>query len=731
MIVNNIPNFGLNIPFPTYVIIDSFYDRAIDNLIFSMSVACSPEYPSGQEYSPVYIYPFGTTIDPNGYTPSNPFNIQDFKILEQNNPTQKSLKRGGQYTYGRRYYDNLGRLCSVTSDFSMYIPFVTEDLNILCRQDNYNFPAQYPVGTYKYGKPTINWFITAPAPTWATKYQWVRTKNSIYGRYLQWNINQVTYLVSVATPTTPEIQTSYQNSDATAIKIGIGNIVDYFSQNSLSQVSYSFQVGDRVRLITKRNLSYINGLNDYEVVSYDEATQSLIVNNSNNSIEVSSGMLIEIMNPKSITDPQEQIFYEVGEVYDVVNGQHTVTQGTFTNGDTYWRGRFIPVNDDATNYAAIYPVVVEDASVSDFYPSNSEDIGRAGVIDPNFKQIHFPTMMQNSNVYVEGSAINGLSSFESYNYKELNRAFGGIKRLFYVGNTLLSIHENKVVANYIELRSLSDANNTDGLLAVSNAYFGNDRPMQSEYGCQHPNSAVQYNGFVYFLDASKGVVCRTDNNGLNSISDIKMRSYFRKLCAEGVTEALGVFDTYFREYVITIKTASQEKTISWNEERNRWSTLYSFIPERYASVLRSIISFVGGKLYVHDIGATYNNFYGTQHRTELTIIPHQDTEKSTFHTVLLQGAQATPLKNDWAIETISNDYGQESRLRKQHFRLKENFWCASFLRDLTDTTVVDPIINGRNLRGQELVLGFVNDATELVSLQQVITTVTPSERTPK
>jgi len=97
----------------------------------------------------------------------------------------------------------------------------------------------------------------------------------------------------------------------------------------------------------------------------------------------------------------------------------------------------------------------------------------------------------------------------------------------------------------------------------------------------------------------------------------------------------------------------------------------------------------------------------------------------------LQGNQANPLTNDWAIESITNDYGQQSRLKKQHFRLKENFWCASFLRDITDTTVVDPIINGRNLRGQELVCKFVNDSEGLVSLQQIITTIVPSERTPK
>ena len=710
--------------------------RVIDILVVNDDIFCSPQYPHGQEIYPISISSFGNL--PTDYNPTNHYIVNDFKIEEYNDPNKKTHKRGGKYTYGIRYYDENGRFCSVVKAFEMYLPFITQDLNVLCIQDNYDLPNQYPVGTFKYGKPTINWHIAASqkAPEWAYYYQWMRTKNSIYGRYLQWDINSVTYLSAIETDTTPEIQTSYLNFNAVAIKIQISNIIDYSSQNPNSQVGYSFQVGDRVRLIAKKDLSYIEGIIDYEVVSYDLTTQSLIVKNESSANEITSGMLLEIMNPLSIVDNEEQIYYEVGEVYpctapNTQNNQHSVLNGTFTNGDTYWRGRFIPVNDDTTNFAAIYPVIIEDASVSDFYPSNSQDIGRAGVVDPNFKQIHYPTMMQNSGIYVEGSALNGLSSFNTYDYKELNRAFGGIKRLFYVGNTLLSIHENKVVANYIELRSLSDANTTDGLLAVSDAYFGNDRPMQSEYGCQHPNSAVQYNGYVYFLDASKGVVCRTDNNGLDSISDIKMRSFFRQLCSEGVESSVATFDPYYREYVVTITTPEQTKTIAWNEDKNRWVTLYSFAPERYSSVLRSIVSFKDGKLWLHDVNPTCNNFYGVQHRTELTVIPHLDNKKVVFHTVLLQGVQNKPLTNNWGIVKISNDYGQLSRLNSVHFRLKENFWCASFLRDITDTTVIDPIINGRNLRGQEIILEFANDSVELVSLQQIITTYVDSERTPK
>lgn len=717
------PNLG---NFATIVNFTYGTDRTVDNLIFSIDAMCMPNYPNGQELFPITISPIGN--NPSDYNPTNPYIANTFQIDEGNDPSFKTHKRGGLYSYVGRMYDELGRFCSCIPLFDIYIPFETEDIGLYDIQDSSG--TTYPIGTYKYGKPIIGWDLPASTvfPSWVKYFQFLRTKNNIYGRYLQWVANEVTYLASVETDDVPEIQTSYLNSDATAIKISISNIVDYAARNSDSQVGYSFEEGDRIRIIADRNLNYYQGIYDFEVISYDSTTQSIIVKVSTFPFEIKSGSIFEIFNAQTINTNDGQIFYEVGEEIKVNNGIPSAYSGTFSNGDTYWRGRYIPVNDDSTNYAGIYPVAVEDASVSDFYPSNSQDIGRAGVVDPNFKQIHYPTMMQNSGIYVEGSALNGLSSFNTYDYKELNRAFGAIKRLFYVGNTLISIHENKVVANYIELRSLSDANTTDGLLAVSDAYFGNDRPMQSEYGCQHGKSAVQWNGLVYFLDAAKGVVCRYDNNGMDAISDKSMRSYFRDLCRDGVNKVRAVFDPYYRQYVVTIDAENGTKTIAWDEEKNRWTSEYSFIGEDYASVLRSIVSFKDGKLWLHDSNPIYNNFYGVQYSSQVKNVVVSGTNRSTYHTLTLQAVQADPLQNDWQALNITNEFNQQSRIKKPHFRLKENVWAASFLRDTTDTTVSNPIINGRNLRSQTLTILLDNDSTDAVYLQTVTTKVLPSER---
>lgn len=685
--------------------------RIVDDLIITVG-ACELNYPSGQAID-INIEPFYGT-----YSLSIPYDVADFIVEIIRSGLEKARKRGGSYLLGGRFYDEHGRFCSVVQAAEVYIPFITEDLS--------TYFSKYSPNTYLHGRPTITATITTPPPSWAKYFRFMWTKNLFQGKYLQWCANEVKYIASYDNDLDTFIETSYQNGDATMIMINISNIATYARQNNSSQVGYAYEDGDRLRLIADRDINYFNGLFDTEVLSYRTGGW-LIIQNQVSLGEIKSGTFFEVYNNRPVTE--DKLFFECGQPIKITNGAYENDTVVFDSGDTYWRGRSIPVLDDSTNFSAIYPLVVEDRSISDFFASEDEDIGRVGVIDETFKQIHYPTMMQHSNIFIEGSAVNGLSSFETSNFKILNVNFGAITRLVYVGNTLISVHTNKVVANYIELRSLSDANQTDGLLAISDAYFGNDRPMQSEYGSDKYNSIASYQGFVYGLDTAKGVVWRYDNNGIDAISDKLVRSYIRQLCADGVSRAIGVFDPYFRMYFLTTTNTDGEKsTIGWDEDKNRWSSFYSFTPEMYSYIQRDLVSFKDGQLWLHNTNTLYNNFYGVQYRSEITPIVCKIGDKQTFHAISFYGIQGDPLKSEWEIEQITNRYGQQSRLKKAHFRLKENLWAASFLRDTTDTTVTNPIINGRNLRGEELVLKFVNPSPLFASIQTIFTTIVKSFR---
>jgi len=514
-----------------------------DYLIFQQTIFCFPTYPNGQTVY-VLITNFGTGA--GQYNPSNPYVIPNFVINDNNNPDIKALKRGGNYLYGLRLSDDAGRLTTVVPTFEIYVPFITEDLNK-------SLPDQYAPNTYKYGKPSINWSLAANTafPTWAAKATWMRTKNLIYGRYLQWVANSVTYLSAVAQGTIPEQVTTFANQDAIAIKISLTNIAIFGSQNPNSQIGYNFQEGDRVRVIANRDLVNVQGIYDFEIISYDASKQELIVKSDNNAIEIQSGSIIEVLNVKTVADTDQQLYFEVGEDIEVVNGIPQQLSGTFTNGDTYWRGRVVPVNDDQENFASSYQVVIEDASVSDFYPSLAEDIGRVGVVDPNFKEIYRPMLMRFSNQFIPSTALNGLSSFEALNAKELDRADGQIQRFVFTQNNLVVITSRREVSNYINRITAYQADSNSGVLSLADSFLGTDYIHSQQLGTDLPASIVEFSGKIFGWTNYMGNVWKYQGDGEQVLSDVKMTNFFKALSDGGVSDAVAVYDRYHEEYVLT------------------------------------------------------------------------------------------------------------------------------------------------------------------------------------
>lgn len=524
-----------------------FNKRIIDRIIISSSAFCLFEFPDGSIFE-VLLNPFE-----GYYSPTIPYDLGDIRAVEVLNfINDKARKRGGNYPLVARGYDDPGRLCSCFKLFDAYIPFITEDIG---KYEIEDFSAVvYPTGTFKYGKPTLK-VVLDPAtvfPLWMTSLQILFPINTIYGRYLQWRANEVVYLSSIATIDNPEIPTAFINGNATAIKISLKNILSYSSYNPNSQIGYQFEIGDRLRLIADRDIRYYNGLFDFEIVSYDATAQSIIVKYEGFSSEIKSGAFLEIFNPKSVATDDQQIFYECGEVIKVVNGIPQEYERTFTAGDTFWRRRQIVVNDTATNFTASYPVTVEDASVSDFYPSLAQDIGRIGIIDPAFKQVYAPTKVRCSNVFLPSTAINGLSSFEELNQKEFDRSNGQIERLLVLNNTIIAVTSQREISNYIEVVSFQQADVGSGILAIANQYFGTEYPHSKRLGTDHPSSVLIHDGQGLGFQGKRGDVWKYLGDGEATISNNKMRQYFNRLQQSGTSDAIAVYHRLFDEYYLTV-----------------------------------------------------------------------------------------------------------------------------------------------------------------------------------
>jgi len=219
-----------------------------------------------------------------------------------------SYKTNSKYQFGLVYYDDFNRSSYVQTNFNDFI-----------------------VNTNSWGEtegknPKITWTISHSAPTWATKYQWVRTEQ----------LTHLEFLYSAFTT----VVVNPDNSDYYNLTISLNA---FNTKNKSSILSYDFSKGDRCT-IHRNNSTWITGY-DVEVIAYNETTGVLTINKKDTLITDSAGnSLLEIYTPKTRSNAStEQFFYEFGEQYNCTAGTHGVLTGDFLAGDIYTKTRVFPV----------------------------------------------------------------------------------------------------------------------------------------------------------------------------------------------------------------------------------------------------------------------------------------------------------------------------------------------------------------------------------------------------
>lgn len=468
--------------------------------------------------------------------------------------SQSAFKRGYDGQLGLVYFDEADRKCAVcTSDsLKLKIKFYTEDSTI--------FP----------GIPSVSWAIYNRPPDWAIKYQWVRTKNLSLNRYMQWVVNNAEYIDDNDDGTT---YGGPQDIGATQVKIDIQNIGYYtINKHPGSVINFGFEKGDRVRLISNETGVYYTQYFDFEIL---KVVGNYIYIEKSVDVNINKGVLVEFYSPRNPS--QLKIYYEFGECYRIrsaeINGviqkYHTgpesdqdfglsplmtVTpaRGTFTGGDAYYRKREMQVGSvvetDVVTAETGSNVVrfIDDQSISDFYISDDESIGRPSTDDIKIGRVYRPSAFRFSDIYRSGSLTNGLCWNRALNEKQFSENFGLMMCLKVVGDDLLkAMFENSyMVAMYINkqmLRAASGAN----LVAISDDVVPRTHKTERTFGTQHAESIVlDDEGNLFGYDEKQGVFWRSSGNGLIDVSEYNFKkdaieiSSTRKLLAASAAPAV-------------------------------------------------------------------------------------------------------------------------------------------------------------------------------------------------
>ena len=374
---------------------------------------------------------------------------------------------------------------------------------------------------------------------------------------------------------------------------------------------------------------------------------------------------------------------------------------------------------------------IVDTSFSDVIEIdiNSNDTTRPDVIEINAKSTYYPATVRHGYEFQQSTSINNINRFYPDNVYDYNRAFGDIARLHVRGSYMKVYQRFKVGDVPIFIQIIQDTVQNP-LQAQSATLLNKIHYYQADYGIGYSPASLAWNNHSdYFVDDVRGVVCRLSQDGIEPISILyktnafftKVLQYFRKdlndiyYVPDGNATVLGVFDPYTNKYIIAMEEINRYSesiphvllfhqdayTICFNEPTNTFESFYSYNPEMMGVLNTLLVTFKNGGFWKHN-SATYNNFYGTQYPSSITLVFNDGTSfKKTFISLMETGT----IK--WVspeISTNSISYGstkQASSLVATDFRTLESTYNATFLRDSNSR---GGLLNGDILKGEYIAI---------------------------
>lgn len=641
---------------------------------------------------------------------------------------QRLLKNGAFYKLGIVYEGPGNQSCGVAPAGSITIPFPTE------------------AGAMN--KYRVLWSIWHNPPSWATHYRLVRTKNLLHARYFQWVTDEVLFAVVTNPTAAPDlVDFSAANWNYILIRVNTQDVADsqalslFFSERA---EGYTPVVGDRVRFMFDENGdtlatgsilevdvagTYIDGDNYYVVLPRVEF---------GTTAEPQAGWSFEFYTPKGVDEP---FYYETGDNYPILDagtdtarhggqisdqilGSNPAT-GYLTGGDTYWRFKLFNTVGAGIRFET------ENTTISPYHITPAEDIGRA-FVEATSGELWRYNRIRFSDLYVPNSEINGLSSFGSLDFVDINRASGPITALRYITGNMLAICRYKAQSlylgqgNVLDLRGQETVGRSDQVIQIANESI-------TDVGTANPESVVVEHGRAYWWDGYRGRVWRYSQAGVEPIDGglygaFQMLGAQRRHLTAEDDIVCGAFDRLYGFYLLSFQEAEyldpdrglitlDANTYAYSEKKDGWKTRLSYVPECFGVLANKLISFVAGNLWLHHDLEIINRFYGVDYVSTIKFAVNDQPESVkdwhclTIHTdVAWQASEITIPAN------LNYKSGMLSRLKFNKFKSYEGDLSADFLRDINDTSgwilaITDDtereataLLRGRPLKGNVLLI---------------------------
>jgi len=646
------------------------------------------------------------------------------------------LKWSSQYRWGLIYFDERGKTNGVIS----FVNTETVLNNFGYNSRDFATMSEPPSNQYiPYMMASINHL----PPSWARRFQWVRTSNQTTNSYI-------------------ELVTNDYQTDTDYLYFCIQNLTYLKTKNTGFIPSYDFKEGDRIRVIANYNPA--NGdrtlyapVLDFEVLGTVQRTMTspaslgrfIKVKKPSTSFPAyTANSFIELYSPLLRTNGDEQVFFEFGETFEInanqpgsgqlyhggnLQEQNATQPATFLfyKGDNYFKPRIFYLDVDATTTKTM---TVMDTGYSDYFLSKVNSDGRGWPINPDAKTEYNGVLVRWGGAYQPGTNINRLNIFQEDEYDEAIRSYGDIRR-FKIREKILRTFQDRGVGQWGVYSRFIQNNDGDNQLVTTNVIItqNNINYYQGMYGLGgYPTNLCSSADADYFNDVITGREVRLAGDGLNDLGllykgQFTLSGYVTpynrtQIRPNGfIAKVMKYWDSFESEAHTILQGTNvlPDRNYCFNETRNGFTGDFDEHPEWALSADDNVYMFLNGQLWKKSDLAPYCNFFGQQYDCSITVVFNPEGMPKKGWQSISEDADVI-----WAVPiayTDTKSYGaqrQETNLVEAEFKILEAMPSASWKRDVNSR---GGKWNGDFMKGNWLVAKFqITNASELVNLNELI-----------
>jgi hypothetical protein len=444
--------------------------------------------------------------------------------------------------------------------------------------------------------------------------------------------------------------------------------------------------------------------------------------------------------------------YHKGDTDQVFNAAGVCTSGAEVTNTANDCWKFIRLNFK-WNTTSIMPFYAESYYPSDWWDNltASNRLTSSGfpfLDDLSQRQTVLPERLRHGGFIITGTRTNNIAHFTYEDFLDLPKKNGQITALREVGYTLKVLQLHKETSIYINRIENFNADGTQNF-TLTDAFFGTTRPMEDDFGCQHPNSVMVNNRNMYYWDNSEGELIRSAPNGQLALSgpEYKMSRWFKELVkwikASGGKELLNInigANNEYDEVWITFRMDTEIKGIIFSEKNGRFTSRIDQITESYLHLGNFFAHLYHQRLWIMntDENQDYLTWVGVPTSALLETVSNVEPSKNKVFTsiALFADHEMQSLEKYVRVPAEASGVNLVMETNVPVWDRREGVFFGEIMKDVNSkgvfTGLYDKKLNGNSIRGRYCFVKFkTEEHDEKVRIDSIVIFSTPSERNVK